>query len=104
MDSIFRLRTFRLYLGFYGKYFWSLLIITLLLISFKSVTIIILSKILFIGLIYLISFETNLSGTLTIYHNFGISRARLFVVLFLLDSLITIIVFHIIDLIPQVEW
>src|SRR5690606_21706594 len=104
MDSIFRLKPYTLYLGFYKKYFLTFLLITLFLNFIGcSLPIIILFKFLFFGLLHLIYFEVNLSKKLTLYQNFGISRTRLFIFSFLIDSLITFIVINILSLILGTE-
>jgi len=64
----------------------------------NNILLVLLTKLFLFGAIYLFYFETNQSKKLVFYQNFGISRTLLFVLSFLYDAILTILILKIASL------
>ncbi len=91
MGSIISLKTLRLGFDFYKKFFLISILITIFLLSTKTlIGRIITLKLLFAGIIFLFYLEPRLKQQLIYYKNFGLSKVILLVISLLIDIIITL--------------
>jgi len=100
MKSFLKTNTYKLCINFYKSFVFLSTIITLLL-SFSPVSLpmVFVLKFILFGFLYVYFYiDIKMNQSLIFYQNFGLSKMKLFVVSYLFDCIITILIFKTIAL------